>query len=126
VKIENSIAIANIKQYSGRGRFSPCIFDPNHNNKVGQNTTIINGVPDPAKNKKGVDSTIKHDASSETLLLNQRLSSSINRNPNSNPTITLGNFMLYVDKPNMTTENFCNSLYGKSTKSPFRIPFLPR
>lgn len=93
VKIDKSIAIANKKQYAGRGRFSPCIFDPSHSNKVGQNTIIISGVPLPAKNRNGVDNTIKHDASSDTLLLNQRLSSRINSNPNSRPMIMLGSFI---------------------------------
>ena len=94
VKIDNSIANAKAKQYIGLGRFSPWIFDPNQSKSVGQNTSMISGVPDPAKNKNGVDKTIRHDANKDTLLLNQRLSNNINKNPSSSPTKILGNFIV--------------------------------
>ena len=87
------MAIVNTKQYIGFGLFSPCILDPSHNSNVGQNTNMINGVPEPAKNKKGVDNTIKQEASNDTLLLNQRLSRSINNKPRNKPIIILGNFI---------------------------------
>lgn len=126
VKMESNIAIANKKQYAGRGRFSPWILEPSHKSSVGQNTSIINGVPLPAKYKNGVDSTIKHDASSETLLLNHRLSSKINRKPSSRPITTLGNFIAYDVSPNIVIDTFWSNLYGRSTKSPFNIPSFPK
>ena len=118
--------MVNINEYDGFGRFSPSILEPSHNNNVGQNTIIISGVPDPAKNKNGVDSTIKHDASKDTLLLNQRLSSNISKNPSSSPMIMLGNFIAYADNPKNVIEYFCNTRYGRSTKSPFNIQSLTR
>ena len=108
VKIERSIAIAKIKLYEGFGLFSPCILDPSHSNKVGQNTTIIRGVPDPAKNKKGVERMIKHDDKRETLLLNHRFKRRISINPNNNPTMILGSLTLKVESPKNIIENFCN------------------
>ena len=126
VKIDNSIMIANKKQYIGRGLLSPWILDPSHKSSVGQNTSIISGVPLPAKNRNGVDNIIRHDAKSDTLLLNHRFSRSINKKPKSSPMMMLGSLIAYGDKPNITIENFCNNLYGKSTISPFNMPFLPR
>lgn len=126
VKIDNSIIMTNKKQYIGRGRFSPWILEPSQSNNVGQNTSIINGVPLPAKNRKGVDNIIKQDASSDTLLLNHRFSSSIKRKPKNNPIIILGNLIVYADNPNAVMDIFCNNLYGKSTTSPFNMPFLPK
>jgi hypothetical protein len=92
-KIDSSSIMAKKKQYIGLGRFSPWILEPIQRSNVGQNINIINGVPLPAKNKNGVDNTIKHDANKDTLLLNQRLSSSINRKPKSKPIIILGSFI---------------------------------
>lgn len=94
VKIDSNIMIANRKQYIGRGRFSPWILEPSHKRRVGQNTNIINGVPLPAKNKKGVDSIIRQDASSDTLLLNHLFSSSIKRNPKNSPIMILGSLIV--------------------------------
>ena len=93
VKIESSIIIANKKQYIGLGLFSPWILEPSQSNSVGQNTSMISGVPLPAKNRNGVDSIIKHDARSDTLLLNHRFSRSINKKPKSNPMMMLGSLM---------------------------------
>lgn len=92
VNIAKSNMIAKRKLYSGFGRFSPWIFDPSHSSNVGQNTSIISGVPEPAKKRKGVDKIIKQDARSDTLLLNQRLSNRINSKPSNNPIRILGNF----------------------------------
>ena len=85
--------IEKIKVYDGFGLFSPWIFEPSHNNRVGQKTNMMSGVPDPAKNKNGVDKTTKQDASRETLLLNQRFKREIIRSPNNSPINTLGNLM---------------------------------
>lgn len=93
VKIEKKRQIAKMKQYDGFGRFSPCIFEPSQSNKVGQNTNIISGVPEPAKNKNSVDKTIKHEVKSETLVLNQRLRSSIKKSPKQSPTKILGSLI---------------------------------
>ena len=106
VKMDSSIAMANKKQYAGRGRFSPWILEPSHKSSVGQNTSIISGVPLPAKYKNGVDSTIKHDASSETLLLNHRLSNKINKKPSNSPIIALGSFIAYGVRPNNIIDTF--------------------
>lgn len=90
VKIDNSIAIPKIKEYKGLGRFSPWIFEPSQRRSVGQKTSIISGVPEPAKKRNGVDNMIRHEASKDTLFLNQRFSNKMNRNPNTNPMIMLG------------------------------------
>ena len=87
---------------------------------------MIKGVPEPAKNRNGVDNTINQDANSETLFLNQRFNSSINRSPSNKPIIMLGSLMAYGVNPKSIIEDFCNTLYGKSTNSPFKIPFSPR
>ena len=92
--MDNSIAIEKAKQYKGLGRFSPWIFEPNHNKNVGQKTSIMSGVPEPVRNRNGVERTIKQEVSSETLDLNQRLSSNINKTPDNNPTSMLGSLML--------------------------------
>ena len=93
VKIAVRSAIANKKQYDGFGLFSPCIFDPSQSSKVGQNTIMISGVPLPAKNKNGVESTTREDARSDTLFLNQRFKSNISSTPSNNPMIILGNLI---------------------------------
>lgn len=126
VKIDSKSMTANKNEYRGFGRFSPWILEPNHSKSVGQKTIIINGVPEPAKNKKGVDRIIKHEAKSETLLLNHLLSSNINKNPNKSPTMILGSLIVKGDSPQKVIEYFCSIRYGKSTISPFKIPFLPR
>ena len=119
VKMANNSAIAKSNEYIGLGRFSPWILEPSQSSKVGQKTIIISGVPEPAINKNGVDRTIKMEARSETLLLNQRFRSKINSSPKARPTSTLGNLMAYGVKPKMRIEIFCKSLYGRSTRSPF-------
>ena len=106
VKIEQSIASANIKLYIGLGRFSPWIFEPSQSSNVGQNTSIIKGVPEPARNRNGVDRIIKQDASKDTLFLNQRFRSRINRNPNTNPAKILGSLIANGVKPNITIDSF--------------------
>ena len=126
VKIESSSMIAKMKQYKGFGRFSPWIFEPSQSKSVGQNTNIISGVPEPAKNRNGVDKIIKQDASRDTLLLNHLFKSKIKRNANIRPIIILGNFIAYGESPKITIENFCNTRYGKSIKSPFKMPFFPK
>ena len=62
--------------------------------RLGQNTNIINGVPEPAKNKNGVDNIINVEASKDTLLLNHRLSSKINKKPSSSPIKILGSLIV--------------------------------
>ncbi len=106
VNIDRSIAIAKMNEYIGLGRFSPWILEPSHRSKVGQNTIIINGVPFPAKNKKGVDKTIKHDARSETLLLNQRFKSKTSKKPRAVAIRMLGSLMANVVKPKIRIESF--------------------
>lgn len=93
VKSDSSIIIAKAKQYSGLGRFSPWIFEPSQSKSVGQKTSIINGVPEPARKRKGVERVIKVEARSETLLLNHLFSSNINKNPNIKPIMMLGNLI---------------------------------
>ncbi len=68
---------------------------------------MISGVPEPAKNKKGVDKTTKHDARSDTLLLNQRFNSKISKSPSSNPIRILGNLIAKDESPKKTIEYFC-------------------
>lgn len=109
VKIERSIIIEKMKLYRGFGRFSPWIFEPSHNSSVGQKTNIISGVPDPAKNKKGVDKIIKQEASRDTLLLNHLFRSSIKRNPSSSPIIILGSLTVNADSPKKSIEYFCKT-----------------
>ena len=118
VKIESSNAIAKKNEYIGFGLFSPWILEPSQSSNVGQNKIIINGVPEPVKNKNGVDNTTKHDAKSETLFLNQRFRSKIKSKPKNRPTITLGNLIAYGASPKIIIDNFCSTLYGKSTKFP--------
>ena len=104
-----SSATAKMKLYIGFGRFSPWIFEPSHSKSVGQNTIMINGVPEPAKNKNGVESTTSPDASKETLFLNQRFSRSINKKPSIKPIIILGSLIAKAVKPKIIIENFCNT-----------------
>jgi hypothetical protein len=54
----------------------------------------MSGVPEPVRNRNVVERTIKQEASSETLDLNQRLSNSINKTPSNNPTSMLGSLIL--------------------------------
>lgn len=88
--MEASRAKAKTKQYIGLGLVTPWILDPNHNNKVGQNTNIINGVPDPARYKNEADKTARIEANNATLFLNQRLSSKISNPPSMVPIMILG------------------------------------
>lgn len=115
-----------MKLYIGLGRFSPWILDPSHNNSVGQNTSMISGVPLPARNRNGVERMMRQDANKDTLFLNHRFKSRISRKPSRSPTKMLGNLTVYGVKPKIRMENFCNIRYGKSTKSPFRMPSLPK
>ena len=85
--------MVNTKLYIGFGRFSPWILDPSHKRRVGQKTIMMSGVPDPARNKNGVDKTIRHEAMSETLLLNHLLSSNIKSKPSTSPIIILGSLI---------------------------------
>ena len=84
-------------------------MEPSHKSKVGQKTSIMSGVPEPAKNKNGVDKIIKQEASSETLFLNQRFKSKIKNNPKNNPITMLGNLTAYGDNPKNKIENFCKT-----------------
>lgn len=70
---------------------TPWIFEPSHNNKVGQKTNIINGVPEPAIKRKVAERIAIMDASRATLVLNQRLSKRIINKPRKRPIIMLGN-----------------------------------
>lgn len=118
VKIESNNAIAKKNEYIGFGLFSPWILEPSQSSNVGQNRIIINGVPEPVKNRNGVDNTTKHDAKSETLFLNQRFKSRIKSRPKAKPTIILGSLSAYGVNPKIIIDSFCNTLYGKSTKFP--------
>ena len=93
VKIARSNATANSSEYIGLGRFSPWILEPSQSSSVGQKTIMISGVPEPAKNRNGVDKIIKIEASKDTLLLNHRFKRSTRSKPKSSPTIMLGSLM---------------------------------
>ena len=93
-------------------------MEPNHSNNVGQNTIIINGVPEPARNRNGVDKIIKIDARSETLLLNHRFNKRTNRRPKNKPIMMLGSLMEYGVRPKIKMDSFWTNRYGKSTTSP--------
>ena len=69
------------------------ILEPSSRRRVGQNTIIIRGVPLPAKNKKGAESTVKTEPTIATLFLNQRLSKRISKTPRIKPKIILGNLI---------------------------------
>lgn len=68
---------------------------------------MISGVPLPAKNRNGVESTTRQDASSDTLLLNQRFRSKIRKKPSSKPIKILGNLIAYGESPKIKMESFC-------------------
>lgn len=74
------------------GLVTPWIFDPNQSNRVGQKTSIIRGVPEPAKYRKEAESTARMEASKATLVLNQRFSRRISNTPKQTPMIMLGSF----------------------------------
>ena len=93
MKIDNSIAIPKIKEYKGLGRFSPWIFEPSQRSKVGQKISIISGVPEPAKKRNGVDNMMRHEASKETLFLNQRFNNRMSKNPSAKPIMILGSLI---------------------------------
>lgn len=61
--------------------------------RVGQKTNMINGVPEPARKRNGVDNIIRQETSSETLVLNHRLSRRMRKNPKPRPTKILGSLM---------------------------------
>ena len=109
VKIAKRSAIAKSSEYIGLGRFSPWIFEPSQSSSVGQKTIIISGVPEPAKNKNGVERITKQEASNDTLLLNQRFRSKIKRKPSNRPIKILGNLIAYGVKPNIKIEIFCKT-----------------
>jgi hypothetical protein len=119
VKMERRSTIANRNEYRGFGLFSPWIFEPSQRRSVGQNTSIIRGVPEPAKNRNGVERITKNDAMSDTLFLNQRLRRSTNKKPRSRPIRMLGSLIAYGVSPKIITEIFWSTRYGKSTRSPF-------
>ena len=86
-------AKAKAKHHKGFGVFSPWILLPSHNKRVGQNTSMMSGVPEPARYKNGVDSTVNIEARSATLDLNQRFKRRIKRSPSPNPMIIEGSLM---------------------------------
>lgn len=90
MKTEASKAKAKTKQYIGFGLVTPWILEPNQSSRVGQNTSMIKGVPDPARYKNDADKTAKIEDSSATLFLNQRLRSNINNMPSTAPIMILG------------------------------------
>jgi hypothetical protein len=100
------MAMAKTNEYNGFGRFSPCILEPSQNNIVGQNTIIIRGDPDSAKNKNGVDKTIRQEDNNDTLLLNQRFNNKTNIRPKTRPITILGSFTLKVERPRSVIESF--------------------
>lgn len=65
-------------------------MEPSHSNNVGQKTTMIRGVPEPAMNKNEAESTARMEARRATLLLNQRLSKRIRSKPRISPMMILG------------------------------------
>ena len=123
--MERSIAILKIKLYMGLGRFSPWILEPSHKSSVGQKTSIISGVPEPARKRNGVESITREEARRETLFLNQRFNNNISRKPKNRPMMMLGSLTVYGVRPNTKMDSFCMSRYGKSTRSPLMMPSLP-
>ena len=73
--------------------FLPLILEPSQRSNVGQKTSMINGVPFPARNKNGADKTVKIEAIMATLFLNQRLSKRISRTPRNRAIIMLGSLI---------------------------------
>lgn len=69
---------------------TPWILEPSQSKSVGQKTSIISGVPEPAKKRKEADSIARIEASRATLVLNQRLSNRISNRPSINPMTMLG------------------------------------
>ena len=53
----------------------PTILDPSHRISASQKMYIMVGVPEPAKNKKAVESVVRKDPTMATSDLNQRLRS---------------------------------------------------
>ena len=84
---------AKIKQKIGLGAVFPWIFEPSQSKRVGQNTSMINGVPEPVRYKKLEDSMVKILAIIATLFLNQRFNRTISSIPSSKPIIMLGSFI---------------------------------
>ena len=106
VKIENKRINAKIKQKDARGFLSPWIFDPSHRRRLGQKTTIISGVPELAKNRKGIERIVRMLARSATLLLNQRFKSKTSKKPRAVAIRMLGSLMANVVKPKIRIESF--------------------
>ena len=65
-----------------------------------QNTIMIVGVPEPARNKNAVDRVVRIEPTIATSDLNQRLRSRITNRPVSTAMIIDGNLMEYRDMPN--------------------------
>ena len=95
-------------------------MEPSQSNRTGQKTIIINGVPEPARKRNGVESVIKIDAKSETLFLNQRFKIKIKSNPSNNPIMMLGNLMANGVRPRMEMDTFWSRRYGKLIRSPLK------
>lgn len=106
VKIEKRSVKAKMKQNVAWGFFSPWIFEPSHNNNVGQKTTMMSGVPVPARWRNGIERTVIMLARSATLLLNQRFSNRIIKKPRAIATMMLGNLIANVVIPNERIMNF--------------------
>lgn len=72
----------------------PWIFEPSHRRKVGQNTSIISGVPELARYKNGMERIVNTDASRATFDLNQRFNKRISKKPKKVPIIILGSLIV--------------------------------
>lgn len=120
VKIESSSDNAKAKQKIGSGRFSPWILEPSQSNNIGQNTSMISGVPVPISDKNNVDRVISIEASRDTLFLNQRFKIKIRRKPSNIPTIMFGNLIANGVRPKARIETFWSRRYGKLTRSPLK------
>lgn len=101
-----------------RGKVLPWILEPSQSKTVGQKTSIISGVPEPARYKNGAESTVRIEAIKATLFLNQRFKSKIKNNPSKMPIIILGNLIAKGLSPRKWTEIFCKAWYGRSVMSP--------
>lgn len=90
MKIEASRAKANKKQYAGLGLVTPWILEPSHKSSVGQKTSMISGVPEPAKKRNDAERTARIEARRATLVLNQRFRSKMSKRPSTSPMTMLG------------------------------------
>lgn len=96
----------------------PLILEPSQRSKVGQKTSIISGMPEPARYRNGAESTTRIEAMIATLFLNQRFSSKIINTPRARLITILGSLMAYSVNPKKEMETCCKAWYGKSTMFP--------